>query len=92
MARTEAQYRNVIQCIHERWLKGEPFAAWEIQKTLNISISTINRILIRLRNIGLIARNVHAYQSRFYRVTVRWPSTVAEAIEYYEMAQILKIG
>lgn len=86
-------HRKIIKTIHANpnWLRGNPFAIWEVRDASGVSTSSIRRALISLVAYNFVIHLKKGFMGRKYRVNFRWPADVNQAIRDYEYGKILEI-
>lgn len=81
-------HAKVIRIIHE--LRAEPFAIADISRKVDVSTSSVIRVLRHLKANGLIIYNTRrAYKSKQYHVASNWPRDAKVVIENFELTKIL---
>jgi len=86
----ESAHRKVITAIGVRYANGAPFAIWELERVVNVSKSSIIRVLRQLVKLNYVLHSKKAYAGKHYRVAARW-TDVIEVTNTFEIAKALKI-
>lgn len=86
-----SSYRRIIVCIHDNF-GGHPFAIWELRARTSYSTSTVRRVTDQLVYLKFLDYIERAYAGRHYKVSQKWPLSLKDAIENYELAYALGVA